>query len=228
MAISDQEKLDFLWKAFQGVSKTAGSTVKAASNETIPSPTIVYPTSVWQAAGDIPAQPPTVDLPDVVNLYIGANRVHMTGDPTSPPNVTWLATSTFGQVASTMGDFIPPTFGSGYAVRVFIGNPNGGPAARIFPDTTNEEWVFNYGSGVLTFPNNVPAQKAATVGSGNVTVAANGIYIEVYRYAGEKGVGGDTDELGTMALQDADAVDITGGAIDGVTITNAVIDGGRF
>lgn len=227
MAISDQEKLDFLWKAFQGFSKTAGASVKAASNETVPSPVIVYPDNIWGDVAQIPASPPGADLPDVMILYIGANRVQMTGDPTSPPNVTWLATETFGDVASRLDAFVPPTFGSGYAARVFIGDPNTGPAARIFPDTTNEEWVFNYGSGVLTFPNNVPGQKAATIGSGNVTVAANGIYVEVCRYVGAKGSGG-SDDLGTMAFQNADAVDVTGGTIDGVTITNAVIDGGDF
>lgn len=220
--ISDQEKLDHLWKAFQGLAKTAGSTVKTASNETIPSPTIVYPTTIWADAAEITSVAP-VTTNDVIQLYTGAARVRMTTDPTSPPNVAWLATTTFGTPSSRIGEFIPTSFGSAYAVRVFMGDPNVGPAARLFPDTTNEEWVFNYASGVLTFPNNVPASKTASIGSGTVTIAA-GIYIEAYRYIGAKGGGGGgSDDLGTMALQDSDDVNITGGVITGVTI-----DGGEF
>ena len=226
MAISDAEKLDHLWKAFQGLAKTAGATVKSASNETVPSPTIVYPDFIWNDAAEITATAPGAST-DVIELRTGAARVRMTSDPTSPPNVAWLATATFGTVDSRLDAFIPSSFGSAYAVKVFIGDPNGGPAARIFPDTTNEEWVFNYASGVLTFPNNVPGQKAASVGSGNVTVAGNGIYIEAYRYIGEKGGtgGGDIDPemFGSMAFQDSDAVNITGG-----TLTNVTIDGGEF
>lgn len=224
MAISDAEKLDHLWKAFQGLAKTAGAAVKSASNETVPSPTVVYPEFIWNDADQITVPPPAASN-DAVELRTGAARVRMTTDPTSPPNVAWLATSTFGDPTSRLAGFIPSSFGSAYAVRVFIGDPNGGPAARIFPDTTNEEWVFNYASGVLTFPNNVPSTKVASIGSGNVTVAGNGIYIEAYRYIGETGGGGaiDPELFGTMAFQDADDVAITGG-----TITNVTIDGGEF
>lgn len=222
MAIPDSEKLDTLWKAFQGTAKTASASVKTASNETIPSPTIVYPATIWEKADLIPLAPPEANTAEV-ELRTGEDRIRMTSDPTSPPNQAWLATTTFGTPASRVGEFVPATFGSGYAVRVFIGDPNVGPAARIFPDTTNEDWVFNYAAGVLFFPNNIPANKPATIGTGTVSVSGNGIYIEAYRYVGAKGGGGSGGDLGTMALQDSDNVNITGGTITGVTI-----DGGDF
>lgn len=189
MAILDSEKVDFLWKRIlYGVTKTANASTKLASNESIPSPLPVLPSSVWKDGDTIPASPP-VSTAAPVQVFTGAARIHMSADPTSPANVAWLATTTFGTLNTRAVDFIPPTFGTGYAVKVFIGDPNVGPAARIFPDTTNEEWVFDYAAGVLVFTGNIPAGKTATIGAGTVGVATHGVYIEVYRYNGSKGVG---------------------------------------
>lgn len=190
MAISDTEKLDFLWKkVLYGVSKTATSTAKFGSNETVASPLPVYNDRIWaQTTSEfIPATAPVSTTATVSRLY-GANRVRMTPDVTSAANVSWLATTTYNDLASRIGDFIPPTFGTSYAVRAYIGDPNVGPAARIYPDTTNEEWVFDYMSGTLTFTGTIPAGKTATVGSGTVSVSSNGVYIEVFRYIGVKGL----------------------------------------
>lgn len=256
MAILDTEKVDFLWKKIIfGVTKTAGALVKFGSNETIASPAPVLPSSVWKDGDDIPAEPA---VSAIVLDHTGSSRIRATTDPTSPANQTWLATSTFGDVDSRLTAFIPPTFGSGYAVKVFVGDPQAG-GTRIFPDTTNEEFVFDYSAGVLIFTGNIPAG-----------VAASGIYLELYRYGGATGVGstiGGLDslsdvemgsagpqeddvltykdgvwqplpatggsgpgggELGTMSLQDADDVDITGGSIANVTLTNVTIDAGEF
>lgn len=229
MAILDSEKIDFLWKkVLYGVTKTAGALVKFASNETIASLPPILPTQIWGDAALVTDPPPEATT-DAVTLHTAAGRVRMTADPTAPVNQTWLATATYGAPNTRYTDFIPPTFGVGYAVKVWIGDPNGGPAARIFPDTTNEEWVFDYAAGVLIFTGNIPANKPATVGSGSVSTASHGIYIESYRYTGLKGLetGGGSD-LGTMASQDADNVQITGGELDGVTISNATVDGGWF
>lgn len=229
MAISDTEKLDLLWKRFFGTAKTAGSADKAASNETIPSAAPVYPSAVWRDAELIPQTPPTADASDsVVALRTGAQRIRMTSDPTSPANVAWLAAQSYGVPAVLLGDFIQPSFGTGYAVKVWVGDPAAGPAARVFPDTTGEEWVFDYAAGVLIFTGTIPANKTATVGSGTVSVATHGVYIETYRYVGRKGVGGGTEGLGSMALQNADSVDISGGEIANVTLTNVTVDGGAF
>ena len=231
MAISITEIVDALQKKIlSGKAKTGKSTDKFPSNESISSPLVVFPDNIWKDAASVPASPPA-STTSLVTVYSGASRIRMTADPTSAPNETWLATSTYNTPASRLTDFLDTNFGTGYAVRVFIGDPNGGPAARIFPDTVGEEWTFDYVAGVLNFPTAVPGSKTATVGSGTVTVAGNGIYIEVYRYTGEKGVGGggvQPGDLGTMATQDSDAVDITGGDIANVTFTNVTIDGGTF
>ncbi|UTC29862.1 hypothetical protein BAJUN_02320 [Bajunvirus bajun] len=227
--ILDQEKIDFLWKRIiYGVTKTAGSLVKFASNETIASLPPILPSQIWADAADIPATPLANAA---VASFTGASRVRMTTDPTSPVNQAWLATQTYGDLPSRMTDFIPPTFGTGYAVKVYIGDPNGGPAARIFPDTAGEEFVFDYAAGVLVFTGTIPANKPASIGSGSLSAATSGIFIELYRYIGSKGAGGGgtgPGNLGTMATQDADNVNITGGALDGVTLTNVTVDGGWF
>lgn len=231
MAISATEFIDSLVKKLNfGVAKTAKAADKTGSNETIPSPIVVFPENIWAEKGLIPSTVPTVDTAQVA-VYSGATRIRATLDPTAQPNETWLATSTFGTPSTRLTDFISPAVGgSGYAARVFIGDPNVGPAARIFPDTTGEEWTFDYIAGVLNFPTGVPGPKAATIGTGTVNIGTVGIYLELYRYVGATGGGGgvDPDLLGTMAYQDSDDVDITGGEIANVTFVNVTIDGGTF
>jgi hypothetical protein len=177
MTISDTEKLDFLWKkVIFGTSKTASSLTKSGSNETVSSPLPVYATNVWTQSDttSIPLIPPS-STTATVHKYYGAARIALVMDTTSPANVTWGA---------GMGNFIPTTFGSGYLVRVWLGDPNGAKAARIFPDTTGQEYVFDYVSGTLNFTGTIPSGITATIGSGVVGVATDSVYIEVYHYIG--------------------------------------------
>ncbi|UTC28554.1 hypothetical protein MARCHEWKA_00410 [Brevundimonas phage vB_BpoS-Marchewka] len=188
MAIVDSEKLDLLWKKIGfGTTKSAKAADKAGSNETIPSPQPVYPESIWGATDLIPAFAPTDDTAEV-KVRSGAARIAATTDPTSTPNLTWLATETQGDIDTRLTDFIPPTFGSSYAARVYIGDPAVGPAARLFPDTTNEEWVFDYAAGVLLFASSIPTSKPASIGTGTVDIATSGIYLEAYQYQGLRGI----------------------------------------
>lgn len=264
--ILDTEKIDFLWKRIIfGVTKTAGALVKFGSNETISSAAPVLLTHIWAQGDQIPAQPAQTSI---VTAHVAETRVQATTDPTSPVNQTWIATLTPGDLVSRLVDFVPPTFGPGYAVKVYLGDPHSGNAARIFQDTTNEEFIFDYSAGVLIFTGTLPTGKTATIGAGTFGVA-NGVYLELYRYVGNKGFvpgggGGATylDELddvdiasagpadgdvltyasgvwtaapaggatglGTMSTQDADDVDITGGSIANVTLTNVTFDAGEF
>lgn len=57
--------------------------------------------------------------------------------------------------------------------------------------------------------------------------SARGSFIHPLEFDGSSG-GGGTEGLGTMAEQDADDVDITGGVISGVTLINVTVDGGWF
>lgn len=170
MAISDDKKVDLLWKkvAF-GVTKTDSASAKSGSNETIASPLPVYANQIWAQAGEIPASAPMATT-GVVQYYAGANRVAATKDTTATLNLTWKTGLT---------DWIPATFDANYSVKVYVGDPNGGTFTQIFPDTNNEEFVFDYQAGVLTFLNNIPAN-----------VATRGIYVVGHRYVGTKGITG--------------------------------------
>ena len=184
MTISDSEKIDFLWKmVIYGTSKTANALVKSGSNETVASPTTVNSNYVWTQASSIPTVPPA-NTTSTVDVYYGSSTLQCTNDPTSPANQTWFTTTTYGNTTTQIGNFIPPTYGSNYLARVWVGNPNTGPAARVYPDTTGYEYVFDYVSGTLNFDTGIPSGVTATVGTGTVSVAANGIYIQAYQYTG--------------------------------------------
>jgi hypothetical protein len=170
MAILDSSKVDLLWKKVVfGVSKTDSATAKSGSNETISSALPVYGYQIWSQADLIPAIPPIVSTFIVQKVDGITNSALTTADPTSALNATWI---------SLHKDWIPPTFNSGYSVKVYIGNP-ATTGTQIFPDTNGYEFIFDYSAGVLNFLNGIPAN-----------VGANGIYILGYKYVGKKGVGG--------------------------------------
>ena len=164
MAISDSDKIDFLWKkVIFGVTRTANESEKSGSNETIPSPLPAYSTNIWTQADttSIPSTPPTSNT-SVITVY---SSLALTADSTSlPAGCAWI---------SGMSNFIPTTFGSNYQVRVYVGDPNNG-GTRIYPDATGYEYVFDYVAGVLNFDNGIPAN-----------ALADGIYISAYQYNGQ-------------------------------------------
>lgn len=165
MAISDASKVDLLWKkvAF-GVTKSDSSDAKSGSNETISSPLPVYANQIWAQAADIPNSPPAQTTGVVEKKAVAA-----TMDTTSTKDLTWI---------SGLTDWIPATFGANYSIKVFVGNPET-DGTQIFPDTANQEFVYDYQAGVLTFLNSIPTG-----------VAAKGIYLQGFRYIGTKGLTG--------------------------------------
>lgn len=169
MAILDTSKVDFLWKkVIYGVGKTDGTGSKSGSNETVASPLPVYASQIWAQADAIPTTPP-VSSSGVVQVLSGDQRIQATKDATATLNATWLTALT---------NWIPATFNANYSVKVFAGDPQT-TGVQIFPDTNNEEFVFDYSSGVLHFPNTIPA-----------AVVTGGIYITGFRYIGTKGLTG--------------------------------------
>jgi len=206
MTISDTDKIDFLWKkVIYGVTKTANSAIKSGANESIASPYAISSGNIWSHAELIPSIPPISATADVVP-YLGSQRIRATSDNTATPYKTWFATSTYNTISTRLQTFIPPIYGAGYIAQVFIGDPNIGPAVRIFPDAENEEYVFDYSAGVLTFVNNIPASKAATIGSGSVTAQSNGIYIIAYRYVGPTGGSGGGGGIGDYVSKTGDTM----------------------
>ena len=167
MAISTASQVDLLWKKIVfGMSTTDSASNKSGSNETIASPLPVYSDSIWVQDGSIPSTPPTSSS-GVVNVLTGANRVQATEDTSASLNVTWETGIT---------NWIPASFGTNYAVAVYVGDPQSS-GTQIFPDTSGFEYTFDYQAGILNFPNSVPTG-----------VSTNGIYVTGYQYIGTLGL----------------------------------------
>jgi hypothetical protein len=179
MSITDNSKLDFLWKKIIfGTTKTDTTTAKLGNNESISSPLPVYANLIWAQTGseEIPSTPPAATT-SVVEVLKAETSVAASPDNTAGEfgkRPTWL---------TGLVDWIPPTFGAQYAVKVYIGNPiNSGK--QVFPSAPNNEWVFDYSAGVLHFPNGIPAELLSSSQNAGST-----IYVEGYRYIGLKGAG---------------------------------------
>jgi hypothetical protein len=83
MAISDTQKVDYLWKKLgYGVAKTDTIEFKRAYNESISSPLLMRGDLVWQQANDIPQIIPTAST-SIIEIYDdsgnGANTIEMCG-----------------------------------------------------------------------------------------------------------------------------------------------------
>ena len=179
MAISDTQKVDYLFKKLGfAVSKTDTNASKAAANESIASPMLVRGDKVWQAAGSIPGTIPSTSATPVT-VYTSSAPVECTEDVTSTANRTWKTGTT---------DWIPPEFGSTYLVSVYVHTASSPGSAAVIGNKvfaggsgSNDEWFFDYQSGVLHFiGTNLPAGK-------NFSGAS--VYITGARYTGTFGVG---------------------------------------
>ena len=182
MAITDSQKIDYLFKKVgYGATKTDVNSNKLAPNEAIPSPALIRGDVIWNQADQIPSVKPG-STSGVVQIYTGATSVETTEDNTATANRTWKTGVT---------DWIPPQFGSTYLVNVYI--HTSGDAAnsnsisnRVFVTGSgeNDEWFFDYESGVLNFiGTNLPDGKS---------FSGKSVYIEGARYVGNKGMGGGT------------------------------------
>lgn len=184
MALNADNKLDLLWKKYKGVSPT--SDFKEPHNEQFLSNPPGFQQNFWTDSDRLPIPAPNVISPtgnelwyDVIQPRININSVRMVPDPTS--NSAWVAVSAFNSGitdANRLTNWVPDYFNRTYSIRVWAGNPGSANFApvRLYPNTTNEEWVFDYTTGVLYFVNNVP----------NIAVQ-QGIWIEGWLYTGEIG-----------------------------------------
>lgn len=182
MAITDSQKIDYLFKKIgYGATKTDTNSQKLAPNEAIPSPLLIRGDRVWKQAASIPGVKPGSSS-GVVTCYVGASAIETTADNTATANRTWKTGVT---------DWIPPQFGSTYLVNIYIHTSGDAASAasisnKVFVTGSgnNDEWFFDYESGVLNFiGTNLPNGKS---------FSGNSIYIEGARYTGDFGVGGDT------------------------------------
>ena len=213
MALADSTKVDFLWKKLGfGVTKTAPPANKEAFNESIPSPLLMRGDKVWQSSGDIPGVKPSATSA-IVQIYQdaagGSDTIETTEDLTAPDNQTWKTNIT---------DWIPTEFGSTYLVKVYVddagvANPQS-TGTQLFQagSGNNDEWFFDYSSGVLNFNGvNIPS----VIGTG---VTGKSVYIVGARYVGPFGVGGGSG-IGNLTVTDTTFSTNNAGSVIGFTTT---------
>jgi hypothetical protein len=178
MAITDTQKVDYLWKKLgYAATKTDTNANKKAPNEAIASPLQLRADKVMKDASSIPGTQPG-STTGVVTVYPTSNPIECTVDGTSTANRTWLTGQT---------DWISPEFGSTYQAKVYIhtssdaGNA-AGSGTQVFATGSgnDDEWFFDYQSGVLHFiGDNLP---------NGVSFTGKSVYIAASRYTGTFGV----------------------------------------
>ena len=192
MAIQESQKVDYLWKKLgYGRSKTDVNSIKGATNESIASPLLLLGSDVWSQSSDIPSLMPSSSA-GVVTVYPQSAPVECTNDITASTNRTWKTGTT---------NWIPPQIGSTYLVKVYI--HDSGDAANAVANGTqvlaagsgnNDEWFFDYQSGVLNFiGSNLP---------NGVNFTGKSVYISGARYTGNLGVGDSNGSVDVSELQD--------------------------
>jgi hypothetical protein len=204
MAVSIAQYVDLLFKKLQGVTKTANSTVKSASNESIASPAFLRGDIVWMQSDQIPATAQAVS--GIANARINGNSVQCVADTTVPPvggiYPTWL---------SNVAYWIPQELGATWLPKVFVG-----PSAAANIQSTGTqifaagiggvgEYYFDTQAGVLNFiGETIPT----------VLTAGNVVYISGYEYVGDLGVQNIPDNANIGNLQ-----------ISNTTITTTLANG---
>lgn len=193
MAISDEQKLDFLWKKIvYGYTKTDRNEIKQAINESIVSSLILRGDTIWNDSNLIPASLPPYNT-EVVELYNDSGNanptVETTEDQTASPRRTWL---------TGLKNWIPAEFGATYQVKVYIDDPGAtspqttGTQVFATGSENNDEWFFDSQPGVLHFiGENLPTP----------LVAGKVIYISGARYTGGVGLVGETGIIGDLDVQ---------------------------
>ena len=190
MAITDAKKVDYLWKKIgYGATKTDTNASKKAPNEAIASPLLLRGDKTWNQASSIPGTMPG-STTGVVTVYPTSGPDETTADGTSTANRTWKTGLT---------DWIPPEFGSTYQVKVYIHTSgNAGSAAssgdQVFATGSgnNDEWFFDYQSGVLHFiGSNLP---------NGINFSGKAVYISGARYTGTLGLQNNVADTGDFGF----------------------------
>ena len=182
MAISDSQKVDYLWKKLgYSAAKTDTNANKKAPNEAIASPLLLRSDTIWAQAHNIPAiLPGSTSQP--VTVYPTSAPQECTQDLTATANRTW---KTGG------ANWISPEFGSTYQVKVYIhtagdaAGASGGTQVFATGSGNDDEWFFDYQSGVLHFiGTNLP---------NGVSFTGKSVYVSGGRYTGDLGIGSIVD-----------------------------------
>jgi hypothetical protein len=208
MAVSIAQYVDLLFKKLQGVAKTANSTVKSASNESIASPAFLRGDIIWMESNQIPATAQAVS--GIANARINSNSVQCIADTTVPPiggiYPTWL---------SNVPYWIPQEMGATWLPKVFVGPAS---AANIQATGTQifaagiggvGEYYFDTQAGVLNFiGETIPT----------VLTAGNVVYISGYEYIGAIGVTNQPGNVSIGNLQISNTTITTDGTVANIVI----------
>ena len=189
MAITDAKKVDYLWKKIgYGATKTDTNANKLAPNEAIASPLLLRGDKTWNQASSIPAVLPGSSS-GVVTVYPTSSPNETTADATATANRTWKTGLT---------DWIPPEFGSTYQAKVYIhtsgdaAGATGGTQVFATGSGNNDEWFFDYQSGVLHFIGaNLP---------NGVDFTGKSVYISGGRYTGTIGLQNNVANTGDFTF----------------------------
>ena len=211
MAISDTQKVDYLWKKLgYGSTKTDTNANKLAPNEAIASPLILRGDKVWQQASSIPTVQPGSSS-GVVTVYPTSGPQECTEDITATANRSWKTGLT---------DWIPPELGSTYQAKVYIhtsgdaAGASGGDQVFATGSGNDDEWFFDYQSGVLHFiGTNLPD---------GISFTGKSVYVAGARYTGAFGVG-SSGAIGNLQIDDTTITSAT--SSDDITID---AEGGTF
>lgn len=209
MAVSIAQYVDLLFKKLQGVAKTANSTVKSASNESIASPAFLRGDIIWMQSDQIPSTAQAVA--NIANARINGNSVECVADTTVPPvggiYPTWL---------SNVEYWIPQELGATWLPKVFVG-----PSAAANIQATGTqifsagiggvgEYYFDTQAGVLNFiGETIPT----------VLTAGNVVYVSGYEYIGDLGVQNIPDNANIGNLQISNTTITTTLANGNITLT---------
>ena len=191
MAINDTQKIDFLWKKLGfGATKTDVNSIKGATNEAIPSPLFLRGDKLWSDSSLIPGVIPS-STTSFVEVYSDANgntTVETIEDITASPRRTWI---------TGFENWIPPELGSTYQVKVYVDDPGADnpetTGTRLFAagSGNNDEWFFDYQSGVLNFiGSNLPSP---------ITVGKK-IFVSGARYNGRFGTNSQEATFGNIKI----------------------------
>ena len=190
MAVTDAQKVDFLLKKLgYGLTKTDTNANKKAPNEAIASPLLLRADKVWTQASSIPTVLPGSSS-GVVTVHPTGTPIECVLDATATTNRTWKTQQI---------NWIPPEIGSTYQVKVYVHTSgNVGTAAasgtQVFATGSgnNDEWFFDYQSGVLHYIGaNLP---------NGVSFTGKSVYVSGGRYTGTFGV--DTTNIESFTFAD--------------------------
>jgi hypothetical protein len=193
MAISDSQKVDYLWKKIgYSAAKTANTTQgKDATQESIPSPLQIRGDKILTQASGIPA---TLTLANtsttgIVTVYPATAPLEMPQTPVVVDVNNSLLTRGFDDSVPAnrtfrtgLTDWVSPEFGSTYAVRIFTHTAGSVSTAstsgtELSAADGGKEWFFDYQAGILHFiGDTVPT-----------SVSGKSVYISGARYTGELG-----------------------------------------